>query len=399
MNGRLLTVDEGLPPDLTALRERLRAFIRDELLPLERARGLREEADASPELRRQVRTRSDAAGFFRLAQPADLGGGGLGPLGQTALREELAASGSVLARFVLGGGGGLLRHGTLDQRERFLLPVLRGELAAAFAFTDAREGPRTTAVRRGGGFAVSGVKSFVTAGPYADLLLTVANVTENDGGPTGTAIFIIRRDAPGVALRRELRTLDGGVHGEFAFQDAFVAEADVLGEIGKGLPRALENITALRLGVAAQACGTARWVFDYTIAQVDQPHRTGVPLAEREQVQAMLADSAMDLFAARAALYATARAAEAGANVEVETAIAKSLATEAVTRVVDRAIQLTGGAAVVEGHPLALLYRQIRGWRIAEGTTEILRLTVARGLLARHRAREAAAGADGSSQP
>jgi alkylation response protein AidB-like acyl-CoA dehydrogenase len=106
-----------------------------------------------------------------------------------------------------------------------------------------------------------------------------------------------------------------------------------------------------------------------------------VPLAEREQVQAMLGQSAMDLFAARAALYAAAGAAEAG-PAETEVAMAKAIATEAVARIVDSAIQLTGGAAVVEGHPLARLYRRIRAWRIAEGTTEILRLTVARRLLA-----------------
>ena len=99
----------------------------------------------------------------------------------------------------------------------------------------------------------------------------------------------------------------------------------------------------------------------------------------------MIADSATDLFAARAALYATARMAEDGTNVDVETAMAKSLATEAATRIIDRAIQLTGGGAVVEGHPLARLYRQIRSTRIAEGTTEILRLTIARGLIARRR--------------
>lgn len=386
-----MPIDE-LPPELEELRSRLRAFLRDELLPLEREHGIEDESGATPELRRLARRRAEERGFFRLTQPADLGGGALGPLGQAALREEIAASGSILGRFVLGGGGGLLRHGTPEQRERFLTPVLRGEMSAAFAFTDAREGPRTSAVRRGDEFVVSGVKSFVTGGPHADLLLTVANVTENEGGPTGTAILVIPRQTPGVRLRRELRTLDGGVHGEFEFRDAAVPAANVLGEIGKGLPRALENITAMRLGVAASACGAARWALDYTLAQVDQPHRTGTPLADREQVQAMIGDSATDLFAARSALYAAARAAEAGADVEIEAAMAKSLATEAVTRIVDRAIQLTGGAAVVEGHPLARLYRQIRSWRIAEGTTEILRLAIARGVLARRRA--SAAGSE-----
>ncbi|HZQ36827.1 MAG TPA: acyl-CoA dehydrogenase family protein [Dehalococcoidia bacterium] len=377
---------DTLPPELASLRERLHAFLHDELLPAEKRAAVQEEADAPDDLRRWVRRRANALGFFRLLQPPELGGGGLGVLGQVALREEIAASGAVLGRLVLGGTGGLLRHGTPEQRERFLEPVLRGELTAAFAFTDAREGPRTTAVRRGGAFALNGVKSFVSGGPHADLLLTVATVTENGDGPTGSAVFVVPRQAPGLALRRELRTLDGGLHGVFSYDGVLVPEGDIIGGIGQGLPRALEDIAGLRLSVAASACGVARWTLAYTLAQVDQPHRSGTPLAEREQVQAMFAESATDLYAARSALYATARAAEAGASVEVEVAMAKSLATEAVMRIVDRAIQLAGGAAVVEGHPLARLYREIRGWRIAEGTTEILRLTIARGLLARHRA-------------
>ena len=131
--------------------------------------------------------------------------------------------------------------------------------------------------------------------------------------------------------------------------------------------------------------GAARWTLDWVLGQVDRPHRSGTPLAEREQVQALLAESALDLFAARSAVYSVARFVASGEPADVETAMAKTLATEAVARVVDRAIQLTGGAAVVAGHPLERLYRRIRSWRIAEGTTEVLRLTIARGLLARRR--------------
>jgi alkylation response protein AidB-like acyl-CoA dehydrogenase len=376
--------DEPLPPALEALRERARAFLADEVLPAERREGVASEAEATPELRRWVRTRAEAAGLFRLAQPAELGGGGLGPVGRFALHEAIAASGAALGGLVIGGSGGLLRHGDAGQRERFLLPVLRGTLTAAFAFTDAREGPRTTATRAGDGFRVSGVKSFVTDGPAADLLLTVARVAA-DGGPGGTAVFVIPRTAPGVTLRRTLETLDGAVHGEFEFRDVPVAAADVIGEIGQGVPRALEDIVATRLRMAATACGAGAWTLEWMLGQVDRPHRSGVPLAEREQVQAMLADSAMDLAAARGAGYAAARRVESGADAEVEITMAKVLATEAVARVVDRAIQLSGGAAVVERHPLARLYRRIRAWRIAEGTTEVLRLSIARGLLARRR--------------
>ena len=99
--------------------------------------------------------------------------------------------------------------------------------------SDAREGPRTTAVRRGESFVLSGVKSFVTGGPHADLLLTVAKVTENPGDKTGTAVFVVRRAAPGVRLARDIRTLDGASHGEFELEAVEVPESDVLGEIGQ----------------------------------------------------------------------------------------------------------------------------------------------------------------------
>jgi alkylation response protein AidB-like acyl-CoA dehydrogenase len=374
-------VDPELPAALAPLRETLHRFLEDEVLPAERREQVVEESQAAPARRSGARARSAELGLYRLAQPLELGGGGLGPLGRVALYEEIARSQCVLHDCILGGDGGLLRLATGSQRERFLLPVLRGELTAALAFTDAREGPRTTAMRRGDAFVLSGVKSFVTGGPHADLLVTIAKVTDNPGGQTGTAIFPVRRDAPGVRLVRDIRTLDGAPHGEFELAHVEVPAADVIGEIGEGVPRALESITALRLRAAATACGAARWTLDYALAQARRPHRSGMPLGEREQVQAMLGQSAMDLFAARAALYAAARAAESG-EAEMDVAMAKAVATEAVAHVVDRAMQLSGGAAVVEGHPLARLYRRIRSWRIAEGTTEILRLTVARHLLA-----------------
>jgi alkylation response protein AidB-like acyl-CoA dehydrogenase len=372
---------QELPTPIALLRDGLRRFLEDEILPAERRDGVLDEAQAGPALRSWARTRSAELGFYRRLQPVDVGGGGLGPLGLVALHEEIARSQCVLHDCILGGDGGLLRLATGGQRERFLLPVLRGELTAALAFTYAREGPRTTAVRKGEAFALSGVKSFVTGGPHADLLVTIAKVTDNPGGKTGTAIFVVSRDAPGLRLVREIRTLDGAPHGEFELANVEVPDADVIGEIGQGLPRALESITALRLRAAATACGAARWTLDYALAQARRPHRTGVPLGDREQVQAMLGQCAMDLFAARAGLYAAARAAEPGADAEVEVAMAKAVATEAVAHIVDRAMQLAGGAAVVEGHPLARLYRRVRSWRIAEGTTEILRLTVARRLL------------------
>jgi len=161
-------MDPELPTALAPLRDTLRRFLEDEVLPAERREHVMEESQAAPALRSWARARSAELGLYRLAQPVDLGGGGLGPLGRVALYEEIARSQCVLHDCILGGDGGLLRLATGSQRERFLLPVLRGELTAALAFTDAREGPRTTAVRRGDAFVLSGVKSFVTGGPHRE---------------------------------------------------------------------------------------------------------------------------------------------------------------------------------------------------------------------------------------
>jgi alkylation response protein AidB-like acyl-CoA dehydrogenase len=290
--------------------------------------------------------------------------------------ETIGASGSALARYALGDDGGLLALGTAEQRERLLAPVLRGDLTAAFAFTDAREGPRTTAVRHGEAFVVSGVKSFVTDGPAADLLLTVARVTDNAGGPTGTALFVIPREAPGVILRRELKTLDGGIHGEFELHEVAVPAGDLLGEIGQGVPRALERITTVRLRVGAEACGTAAWVLEHAGPGPPPPSQRR-SLAEREPVQAMLADCAVDLFAPARALCSRParreprRCGDRGGH-------GQGARHGGGRPHVDRAIH-TGGAAVVQGHPRAAL-SQNPIVAHAEGTTEVLRLAIARNL-------------------
>jgi acyl-CoA dehydrogenase len=161
----------------------------------------------------------------------------------------------------------------------------------------------------------------------------------------------------------------------------------------------MESIGAVRLRIAATACGTARWVLDDLRARLRRPHRSGAPLAEHEQVQALVAECAMDLYAARAATWAAARLAESGAPAVAETAMAKALATEAAGRVVDRAIQLTGGAAVVAGHALARLYTRVRAWRIGEGTTEVLKLVIGRALLADDTGARAGDGESPASAP
>ncbi|MCX6022500.1 MAG: acyl-CoA/acyl-ACP dehydrogenase [Chloroflexi bacterium] len=376
-----------LPPELNDLRERLRRFLNEELLPLEQQEGTTDEEEVGAELRRRVRMLSEERGFFSLTVPTEFGGQGIGVLGLTVIREEIAVSGSILGGYMLGRSPGILRLCQGEQRERYLLPVIRGEKTQAFGFTEPQEGVpgggRTVARRDGDSWVINGLKSYVSGGDKADFTVVVVNVTDDGQGRSGTGLLAVERDAPGLTFGKIKTSMDGTTHTELYMKDCRVPAMALLGEVGQGLPRAMDNISATRLAISAGAVGTARRVLALAVNHVKQPHKTGVSLGDREQIQAMIADMAADTYTTRATLYETAMAAEAGQDVFVETAITKMVCTEGVGRVVDRAMQIFGGNAYVKGHPIERLYRVVRAWRIAEGTTEVLRLNTARGLLAR----------------
>ena len=370
-----------LPADLADLQSRLLSFVKEEIDPL--TKGADPESP-SAELRREIARRSDAAGLYQLAVPESDGGLGAGPRELTAAHEALALSGNPFASRALGSGPGIMRLADNDeQRDELYAPVLRGERSAAFAFTEAlrSDGRRepTQAVRAtladgSDGFLVTGAKGFVTGGASSDWLVVVANVPDE-----GTALLVVDREADGVTEGELGASMDGSTHSPFTFDSVPAPALRLLGAVGDGLPRAMQNIDRMRLGVAADCVGWARWVTRTTLERIEAPHRSGQPLAEQQQVQAIFADMVADTFAARTSLYqaAGARAAdEPTAGTQVATA--KWLASECLHRTVDRAIQLHGAQALLRGHPLERLYRTSRSLRIAEGPTELLRLTVTR---------------------
>ena len=316
--------------------------------------------------------------------PESDGGQGAGPRLITAAREALALSGNPLASPVLSSGPGIMRLADNEaQRDDLYLPVMRGERTAAFAFTEAlrpdgRREPtqavRTTLNDGADGFKVTGAKGFVTGGATSDWLVVVANVPDE-----GTALLVVDRDADGVTEGELGASIDGSTHSPFTFDAVPVPESRLLGAVGDGLPRAMQNIDRMRLGVAADCIGWSRWVTRATLKRIEGPHRSGQPLAEQQQVQAIFADMVADTFAARTSLYRAAEARESDEpTAGTQVATAKWLASECLHRTVDRAIQLHGAQALLRGHPLERLYRTSRSLRIAEGPTELLRLTVAR---------------------
>lgn len=375
---------EHVPPELAELRERVARFAEEELRPLEAGAADDEEAPENRDIRKAVAERSRRAGFFGMTQPRAFGGTEAGPLALTVAREAFAATNLRTVRYAFGPGPGVLRQAEGRLRAEYLEPLMRGERYAAWGFTEPsgpEAGRPTWAVRDGDDLVINGRKAYVSGGSAADFYAVLLNVDEDASGPGGTAMVVVDRDAPGVSLGPDFRSLDGGTHCQLILHDARVPQTNIVGKVGEGMQRGLGNIGQMRLGVAARASGIAMWTADFTQKQITQPHRAGGSLSDREQVRWIFGNMLMEVYAARSVLYRTARLAEDGVDVMNEGAIAKVLTTETAGRVVDAAVQLTGGQALIEGHPLASLYREVRSLRLAEGASDLLRLNVARGLL------------------
>ncbi len=359
---------EQLTADLQALAERARAFARDELEPRRHV--------PSDQARPEVIKASRAAGFFAMTQPAAFGGSEASTLALTVVRDELAAVNAPHAEAVFGPGPGVLASVDEPLRSTHLAPLLAGEKRGGFGFTEPDDAPAPTRAERDGAFLrITGQKSYVTGGGSADFVNTLVQLDE------GPAMVVIDTDLPGVSITRRFSSIDGSHHAAFRFDDVRVPASHIIGRPGEGMPRAMRQIGDVRLAIAANCVGTLRWVLGYVAEHLKQPDRSGTPRGAKEGVRLRYADARIRAFAARSMVYRTARLADAGENVVNEGMASKVFATEVLGDVVDTAIQLVGGSALVEDHPLAILYRQVRSLRLAEGASDVLRLNIARGIL------------------
>ncbi len=368
---------DQLPDELVKVREAAQRFVAEVIAPLEGSS--RDEATAVQD---KIRKASQEAGFYYKTQPEEFGGNPAGTLELTMLREVWAASNSALTGLIFGPGPGILHAAEGELKTNYLMPVMRGEKRGAFGFTEPDSAPRPTWARIDGDqLIVNGQKSYVTGGATADFVSVLANVEKADGSKAGTAMVVIDREAKGVELARQFSSMEGGGHVSMLFKDVKVPIGNVIGKIGEGMPRALGNIGNVRLMVSAQATGMCMWAIDYVEQHLLAPHRSGTPLGEREGVRMRYADMRIETYVARSALYRTARLADTGVNVVNETIAAKVFCTEAAGRVVDAAVQLVGGQALVQGHPLEQLYRQVRSLRLVEGASDLLRINLVKGKL------------------
>ena len=357
---------ELLSPELNELRAVASKLATEHLL------ALRDDQRLTPgERAAGVRTASKAAGIYGLTQDEKT-------LALTLLvaRETLAAHGVGHLHGVFGAGAGILENVGEPLRSSHLLPLLAGDKRAGFAFTEPSNASRPTWARIDGDeLVITGQKSYVTGGADASFLTALVDI---DG--EGPSMVIIDTDSTGVTLSRQFTSLDGSHHAAFHFNEVRLPRHHAIGVPGDGRSRALDKISAVRRAVAADCIGSAAWILDI-VADDLRKQRRGSSKGESERVRLRFGEMRIAAYAARSMVYRTARLTDAGENSVNETIAAKVFASETVNQIVDVAIQLIGGEALVAGHPLEGAYRRLRAMRLVEGESDTLRVNLSRGFL------------------
>lgn len=378
----------ALDPDLfEALLESVRRFVGERLRPLEAAV---EEADAIPD---PVVAEMRDMGLFGLSIAEEYGGLGLSMLEEAKVAIELGRT-SPAFRSSFGtnvgiGSQGLVIAGTAAQKAEWLPRIASGELITSFALTEPEVGSdsgavRTRAVRDGDVYRLTGTKRYITNADRAGLFTVMARTGEEAGG-RGVSAFLVPRDLPGVSIGAPEKKMGqkGAKVADVVLEDVPVPVANRLGSEGEGFKIAMQVLDRGRLHISAVCVGVAERLIADCVAYASERRQFGKAIAEHQLIQGLLADSKTEALAARALVLETAALKDAGANVTLEAAAAKYYASEMVGRVADRAVQIFGGAGYIADYGIERLYRDVRLFRIYEGTSQIQQLIIARETLKR----------------
>jgi len=375
------------PEILTALLDTVRRFVRERLVPAEEAVA---ESDQIPaDIVRDMK----AMGLFGLTIPESYGGLGLTMEEEALVMIELCQTApafrSLIGTTVGIGSQGILMDGTPEQKDRWLPRLASGELIASFALTEPEAGSdaasiRTRARRDGEHYVIDGTKRFITNAPEAGMLTLMARTDPAQKGAAGITAFIVAAKTPGISLGKIDRKMgQKGAHTcDVIFDGVRVPAANIIGGVeGRGFKTAMKVLDKGRIHIAAVCVGVAERLLRDTLRYAMERKQFGQPIAEFQLVQAMLADSRTELYAARTMVIDAARRRDAGEDVSTEAACCKYYASEMVGRVADRAVQVHGGAGYVADHGIERYYRDVRLFRIYEGTSQIQQIVIARGMV------------------
>jgi acyl-CoA dehydrogenase len=388
VNGNVAEMNFGVPRVLAELAERTRAFVADELYPLEEqflAMGM-----LGWDERRKLELTAKDRGLWALETPVECGGGGYGQIALALVAEELYKSpimfGPIPGDMFGGSPEPALYLCNDDQKEHYFFPVIRGEKHSCYAFTEPGTGSdvasiQTTAVRDGDAFVINGQKKFIGWVDFADFLILFAN-TKPGAGARGVSCFLVDKDVPGFEIVRSLPTMgDQWAPFELLFTDCRVPAENLLGELNEGFRVANDQLTHGRLKIAAIQLGLATRSIEIAVKHAKERQTWGKPLATRQALQFMLADCEVEVQAARLLVHKAAWMADNHQSIRNEAFVAKLYAVEMAGRVTDRCLQILGGLGYLRESPVQSFYRQARLWRIGHGTSEIHRWMIARNML------------------
>ena len=364
-----------------ALIETIRRFVAGRLRPLEEK--VAEEDEVPEEIVREMRE----MGLFGLSIPEEHGGLGLTMSEEVRVALEFGrttpAFRSVFGTNVGIGSQGLVMAGSEAQKAEWLPGIASGEVVTSFALTEPGAGSdgasvQTRAVRDGDVYKLSGTKRFITNADKASLFTVMART--GGEGPGGVSAFLVPADLPGVLIGKPERKMgQQGAHVcDVNFDEAPVPAANRLGAEGEGFKIAMRVLDRGRLHIAAVCVGISERLISDAVSYATERKQFGKALTEFQLVQAMIADSKTDTMAARALVLETAALKDTGASITLEAAAAKYFASESVGRVADRAVQIFGGAGYIADYGIERLYRDVRLFRIFEGTSQIQQLVIAR---------------------
>lgn len=371
----------------------VRRYTREKLVPLERQ--VADEDRIPDEVWRDFRD----MGLFALTAPVEYGGLGLGSAEEIEIVMELCWA-SAAFRSLIGiniglGTRAILSDGTDEQKAAWLPRIASGEVITSFCLTEPDTGSdaaavRTRAVRDGGDYVIDGAKRYITNGPVAGLFLVMAR-THAEPLPKNAHItaFLVPADTPGVSIgaRDHKMGQQGAWSCDVLFENVRVPAGAIIGGVeGRGFATAMKALDRGRINVASVCVGQARRLLHESVAYAVERRAFGHAIGDYQLIQAMLADGKADLYAAECMLRDVARRFDRGERVTLEASATKMFCSEMVGRIADRAVQIHGGAGYMRDSAVERFYRDVRVFRIYEGTTQIQQLIIGRELVARHRA-------------
>ncbi|MBY5355973.1 acyl-CoA dehydrogenase [Rhizobium leguminosarum] len=381
-------MDFGLSEEQEMIVETVRAFVETEIYPHENE--VERTGMVPPELGDEIRRKCIDLGFYACNFPEEVGGAGLDHVTFTLVERELGR-GSLGLTVFFGRPSGILMACEGEQRERYLLPAVRGEKIDALAITEPdagsdMRGMKCAARRDGSDFVLNGTKHFISHADVADFVIVFAATGEEEtpkGIKKKITAFLVDRGTPGFEILKGYDSVSHrGYHNStLSFEDCRIPEAQVLGEVHRGFDIANQWLYGTRLTVAATCVGRARRVFDLALPYAAERKQFGRPIGANQGVSFKLADMITEIDAADWLTLAAAWQVDAGRPADRQIASAKLYASEMLARVTDEAIQIFGGMGLMDDLPLARFWRDARVERIWDGTSEIQRHIISRDLL------------------